>query len=147
MLLAQPAVDIFLHDTYFVVVTSTSSGSGRYFRYLRGCITVPEDVRRLMHEGWGRCTSGSRGRCVLHLHADAFSRIRGHPGGTHSSPSSNTSCIFSAACIHLHRRIYHRHRAGDFLFNFFWSLKKGKPAGDNPWIDFAGMEHPSPRIR
>ena len=137
MLLAQPALDIFLHDTYFVVAHfHIIMGVAAIFGIFAGMYYwFPKMFGRLMHEGWGKVhfwfTLVGVYSIFMPMH---FLGIEGHPRRyaqltefkylLHLQPLHVFISI--AAFVTITAQVI-------FFFNFFWSLKKGKPAGPNPW--------------
>jgi cytochrome c oxidase subunit 1 len=137
LLLAQPALDIQLHDTYFVVA---------HFHIIMGVAAVfgifagtyywfPKMFGRMLSERLGRIhfwfSLVGVYAIFMPMH---FLGIAGHPRRyaqltefqylRHLQPLH--LFITVAAFITIAAQLV-------FLFNLFWSLRKGKPAGTNPW--------------
>jgi cytochrome c oxidase subunit 1 len=149
LFLGTPTSDIFLHDSYFVVghfhymiggVTLFGLFAGLYFWY-------PKFFGRLMNETLGKIhfwlTFVSFYFIFLWMH---FLGLGGMPRryysfneyqfleglrGQHFYISIAAFLLGTAQLL--------------FLFNFFWSMRRGKKAGDNPW-EAASLEWtvPSP---
>jgi cytochrome c oxidase subunit 1 len=135
--MAATPVDIFIHDTYFIVahlhyVLFASSLMGIfaaiYFWY-------PKMFGRLMNETWGKvhfALTFITGNCVffpMHILGTAGLRRR-IPDITYN--------LFEAHLLPLNQFIsYSAFALGAaqviFVVNFFWSLFRGKVAGRNPW--------------
>ncbi len=137
LFLGQPALDLYLHDTYFVVghfhlimglAAVFGVFVGTYFWY-------PKMFGRRLNETLGKAhfwmTFLGGYAIFVPMH---FLGLAGHP----RRYPDTTGFQFLKALQSTHEFITWAAAftaAGQliFLFNFFWSLKKGEPAGDNPW--------------
>lgn len=137
MLLAQPAVDILLHDTYFVVA---------HFHIIMGVAAIfgifaamyywfPKMFGRMMSEPWGKVHFwfsvvgvyaifmpmhflGVAGTPRRYAQLTEFQYLKG------LQPLQLFITI--AAFVTIAAQLI-------FIVNFFWSMWKGRPAEDNPW--------------
>src|SRR3989475_6344600 len=138
LFLAQPSIDLFFHDTYFVVA---------HFHLIMGVAAIfgifaatyfwaPKMFGRHLSEGLGKIhfwfTFIGVYAIFMPMH---WLGMLGHPRRYSSTEvmtlsnaefSSIHNFISIAAMITITAQLL-------FLFNFFWSLKKGKKAGINPW--------------
>ena len=137
LFLAQPALDLPLHDTYFVVA---------HFHLIMGVAAIfgifaatyfwfPKMFGRMMHEGLGKLhfwiTFPGVYAIFMPMH---FLGLVGHPrrypdltGATFLGPLLPVQRFISiAAFITIAGQLI-------FLFNFLWSLKWGEKAEINPW--------------
>ena len=137
LFLAQPALDLYLHDTYFVV---------GHFHLIMGVASVfgifaatyywfPKMFARLLSERLGKIhfwlTFVGVYAVFMPMH---FLGVAGHPrryadttavtflGPLNSVHTFMTIAAFITAAAQLL-----------FLFNFFWSLRRGAKADRNPW--------------
>ena len=135
--LAQPVLDIQLHDTYFVV---------GHFHLIMGVAAifgmfaatyywVPKMFGRMMNETWGRVhffiTLAGTYAIFMPMH------YLGMAGGTRRY-SDYREVKYLATLIPLHRFMTYAAIitiAAQFIFviNLFWSMFKGPKASDNPW--------------
>ncbi|MCH2452335.1 MAG: cbb3-type cytochrome c oxidase subunit I [Gemmatimonadetes bacterium] len=145
--LASAPVDIYLHDTYFIVAhLHYVLVGGSLFGIFSGItFWFPKMFGRMMNEGLGKI------HWVISFIAYNLAFFPMHNLGVQgmmrriydpnqyeflqSLQSTNTFIsksvfVFAAAQI-------------IFAVNFFWSMKKGKKAGDNPW-DSNGLEWACP---
>ncbi|MFN7924298.1 MAG: cbb3-type cytochrome c oxidase subunit I [Bryobacteraceae bacterium] len=135
--LGQPAVDLYMHDTYFVVGHfHIIMGVAAIFAILAGTYYwFPRMFGRMMNEALGKIhffvTFVGVYAIFVPMHlAGIVGNPRRYPDfkefeflaplkGMHTFM---THAAFLTAAIQL-----------VFLFNLFWSMKKGKPAPENPW--------------
>lgn len=137
LFLAQPTVDIYLHDTYFVV---------GHFHLIMGVAAIfgifgatyywfPKMFGRHLSEGLGKLhfwlTFIGVYSIFMPMH---FIGLSGHP----RRYPDTTAVQFLAPLnnVHLFMTIAALATAAAqliFIFNFFWSLRKGKKAEVNPW--------------
>jgi cytochrome c oxidase subunit 1 len=135
--LAQPVLDIQLHDTYFVV---------GHFHLIMGVAAIfgmfaatyywfPKMFGRMMNETWGRIhffiTLAGTYAIFMPMH------YLGMAGGTRRY-SDYREVKYLATLIPLHRFMTYAAIitiAAQFIFviNLFWSMFKGPKASDNPW--------------
>ncbi len=136
-LLAQPALDVYLHDTYFVVAHFhlIMAMAGLFAVFAATYFWFPKMFGRMMNERLGR----------LHFWITLFGSyaifmpmhllgIAGHP----RRYSDLTGVQYVAAMAPLQRFITLAAIvtiAGQaiFLVNLFWSMFRGTAAGANPW--------------
>jgi cytochrome c oxidase subunit 1 len=137
LLLAQPAIDIYLHDTSFVVAHfHLIMGVAAIFGIFTGIyFWFPKMFGRMMSEGMGRVhfwfTVVGVYAIFMPMH---FMGISGAPRRyaqltefdylKHLQPVQVFISI--AAFVTITAQVI-------FVFNFFWSIWKGRPAGMNPW--------------
>lgn len=137
MLLAQPAVDVWLHDTYFVVA---------HFHIIMGVAAVfgifagtyywfPKMFGRMMDEGQGKIhfwfTLVGVYAIFMPMHfLGAAGAPRRYAQLTEfrflAELQPIQTFISVAAFITIAAQAV-------FVFNLFWSMKKGKQAAENPW--------------
>ena len=137
LFLAQPSLDLYLHDTYFVVA---------HFHLIMGVAAIfgifaatyfwfPKMFGRMLNETHrqGPFLAHVRRR-LLHLHAHALSGLAGNPrryadltGVNFLAPLHSVHYFITiAAMITITAQLL-------FLFNFFYSMIAGKKATENPW--------------
>jgi cytochrome c oxidase subunit 1 len=137
MLLAQPAVDIFLHDTYFVVAHfHIIMGVAAIFGIFAGIhFWFPKMFGRMMSEGLGKIhfwlTLIGVYAIFMPMH------FLGISGGLRRY-AQVTEFEFLKQLQPLHLFITYAAFitiAAQFVFviNFFWSMRKGEKVGANPW--------------
>jgi cytochrome c oxidase subunit 1 len=137
MLLAQPAVDIFLHDTYFVVAHfHIIMGVAAIFGIFAGIhFWFPKMFGRMMSEGLGKIhfwlTLVGVYAIFMPMH------FLGVSGGLRRY-AQFTEFEFLKGLQPLHVFITFAAFitiAAQFIFvyNFFWSMRRGAAAGVNPW--------------
>jgi cytochrome c oxidase subunit I len=135
--LAQPVLDIQLHDTYFVV---------GHFHLIMGVAAIfgmfaatyywfPKMFGRMMNERWGRVhfflTLAGTYAIFMPMH------YLGMAGGTRRY-SQYTEVAYLQKLMPLHQFMTYAAFitiAAQFIFviNLFWSMFKGPKASDNPW--------------
>jgi len=135
--LAQPVLDIPLHDTYFVV---------GHFHLIMGVAAIfgmfaatyywfPKMFGRMMNERWGRVhfflTLAGTYAIFMPMH------YLGLAGGTRRY-SQYTEVAYLQKLMPLHQFMTYAAFitiAAQFIFviNLFWSMFKGPKASDNPW--------------
>jgi len=136
-LLAQPALDIYLHDTYFVVAHFhlIMAMAGLFAVFAATHFWFPKMFGRMMNERLGKLHFwitffGAYAIFMpMHLlgaagHPRRYSELTGVPYVAAMAPLQRF--ITLAAIITISGQIV-------FLMNFFWSMFKGPAAPDNPW--------------
>lgn len=144
-LLAQPALDVYLHDTYFVVAHFhlIMGMAGVFGIFAATYFWFPKlSAGRLMNEGLGRAhfwltIIGAYGT-FLPMH---FLGMAGQPRRYSQVPET---VRFLMDLMPLHRFITVAAliliaAQFIFLFNLVWSFLRGSRAGENPW-QAAGLE-------
>jgi len=137
LFLAQPSIDLYMHDTYFVVA---------HFHLIMGVAAIfgiftasyfwyPKMFGRMLNEGLGKIhfwiTFAGVYAIFMPMH---FLGLAGHPRRYADTTGVNYLAdlvpvhvfITIAALITIAAQIL-------FVINFFYSLKAGKKAGENPW--------------
>jgi len=136
-LLAQPALDMYLHDTYFVVghFHLIMAMAGLFAVFAGTHFWFPKMFGRMMNERLGAAhfwiTFIGAYAIFLPMH---FLGIAGHP----RRYSDLTSVHYVAALAPVHRfitwaAIITIGAQFIFLLNLFWSMFRGAKAGVNPW--------------
>jgi cytochrome c oxidase subunit 1 len=135
--LAQPAIDIPLHDTYFVVA---------HFHLIMGVAAIfgifaatyywfPKMYGHMMNDALGKIhfvITFIGAYCIfMPMH---YLGMAGNP----RRYSQFTEVKYLAPLLPIHKFITYAAIITVtaqliFLFNFFWSMKKGKKAAQNPW--------------
>jgi cytochrome c oxidase subunit 1 len=137
IMLAQPAVDIVLHDTYFVVA---------HFHIIMGVAAIfgifgglhywfPKMFGRFMSERWGKVHFWLS---IIGVYA-IFMPM--HFLGVETAPRRYAELSQFEYLAHLQPLHLFITMAAFttivaqviFIFNFFWSMFKGEKAGGNPW--------------
>ncbi len=135
--LAQPVLDIYLHDSYFVVAHfHLIMGVAAIFGIFAGTYYwFPKMFGRMMHEGWAKAhfwlTFVGTYAIFMPMH---YLGMAGHPRRYSELTQvkfleplmSLQHFITIAAIITIAAQFI-------FVFNLFWSMLKGKKASDNPW--------------
>jgi cytochrome c oxidase subunit 1 len=135
--LGQPALDLYFHDTYFVVGHfHMIMGVAAIFGMFAGTFYwFPKVTGRFMNETLGKIhfyLTFIGVYCIFTpMH---FLGIAGNP----RRYADFTNFDFMGKLMPVHTFMTHAAIATMvvqfiFLFNLFWSIKKGKPAPDNPW--------------
>jgi cytochrome c oxidase subunit 1 len=137
LFLAQPSIDLYMHDTYFVVA---------HFHLIMGVAAIfgifaasyfwfPKMFGRMLNEGMGKIhfwfTFAGVYAIFMPMH---FLGLAGHPrryadttGVNYLAPLNEIHLFITiAALVTIAAQIL-------FVINFFYSLKAGKKAGENPW--------------
>jgi cytochrome c oxidase subunit 1 len=137
LFLAQPAVDLPLHDTYFVVAHfHLIMGVAAIFGIFTGTyFWFPKMFGRMMNETLGKIhfwITFIGVYCIFQpMHYMGLAgQMRRYADGL------NFNFLTQMEPVHLFITISAFVTAAVqfvFLFNFFWSLKFGKEAGKNPW--------------
>jgi cytochrome c oxidase subunit 1 len=136
-LLAQPALDIYLHDTYFVVAHFhlIMAMAGLFAVFSATYFWFPRMFGRMMNERLGRIhfwlTLFGAYATFLPMH---LLGIAGHP----RRYSELSGVQYVAAMLPLQKfitvaAIVMLAAQFIFLFNLFWSMRRGPAAGQNPW--------------
>jgi cytochrome c oxidase subunit I len=135
--LAQPVLDIQLHDTYFVVghFHLIMGVAAIFGMFAATCYWFPKMFGRMMNETWGRVhffiTLAGTYAIFMPMH------YLGMAGGTRRY-SDYREVKYLATLIPLHQFMTWAAIitiAAQFIFviNLFWSMFKGPKASDNPW--------------
>jgi len=147
--LGQPALDLYFHDTYFVVGHfHMIMGVAAIFGMFAGTFYwFPKMFGRMMNETLGKihffCTFLGVYAIFTPMH---YVGILGNP--RRYSDFSNVEYLASAIPVHrfmTHAAYFTAAVQILFLINLFWSMKKGPKAPANPW-DSTSLEWtiPSP---
>jgi cytochrome c oxidase subunit I len=137
LLLAQPAIDIYLHDTYFVVAHfHIIMGVAAIFGIFAGMYYwFPKMFGRLMSERLGRIhfwfSLAGVYAIFMPMH---FLGMAGHP--RRYAQLTEFQYLKPLQPLHIFITIAAFVTIGAqlvFLYNFFWSMRKGQKAGANPW--------------
>ncbi|HEU5152640.1 MAG TPA: cytochrome c oxidase subunit I [Iamia sp.] len=149
VLLALPALDFQLHDSYFVVAHFhyVMFGGSAFALYAGIYYWFPKATGRLLHEGWGRVhfvmtfvgfnvtflvqhwlgAMGMPRRVADYLPEDGFTLL---------NRVSTVGAIIMAASVF------------PLAWNIWRSLRRGEPAGDDPWhghtLEWATTSPPPP---
>jgi len=135
--LAQPVLDIQLHDTYFVVghFHLIMGVAAIFGMFAATCYWFPKMFGRMMNETWGRVhfflTLAGTYAIFMPMH------YLGMAGGTRRY-SDYREVKYLATLMPLHKFMTFAAIitiAAQFIFviNLFWSMFKGPKASDNPW--------------
>jgi len=149
VMVASVPLDLQLHDTYFIVAHFHYVLIGGMVFPLLGAITYwfPKITGRLMHEPLGKATV-ALGFVGFHtaffpMHVTGIlgmpRRVYTYPAGmgwdTLNLVSSIGAFLFAAAILL-------------FVLNILWSLRRGRPAGPDPWaaptLEWATSSPPAP---
>ncbi len=135
--LGQPAIDLYMHDTYFVV---------GHFHIIMGVAAVfaifaatyywfPKMFGRMMHEGLGKAHFYITFLGVYAIFVPMH--LAGIAGNPRRYPDFK-EFEFMKSLLVMHKFMTHSAFTTVaaqflFLFNLFWSMRAGKPAPENPW--------------
>jgi cytochrome c oxidase subunit I len=148
-LLAQPSLDVYLHDTYFVVAHFhlIMAMAGLFAIFAATHFWFPKMFGRMMNERlgaihfWFTFVGAYAIFMPMHLlgaagHPRRYSELTGVQYVSAMAPLQRF--ITLAAMVTIAAQVI-------FLVNLFWSMFKGRPAGPNPW-DCSSLEWtlPSP---
>ncbi len=136
--LAFNAIDLALHDTYYVIAhfhyvvapgTIFALFAGIYYWY-------PKVTGRMMNEAWGKFHFVGSFICMNAIFMPMF--LQGIVGVSRRWYDGGQSYEFAREVIKSNVHISHAAWALGllqipFIINFFWSIKHGKKASDNPW--------------
>jgi len=135
--LAQPSVDLYLHDTYFVVAHfHLVMGVAAIFGIFTGTYYwYPKMFGRKMNEPLGKLhfwfTFTGTYLIFMPMHwmgiVGALRRYADLSGVNYLAPFHPVEHFMTIAALGTGAAQLL------FYFNFFWSLKHGEKAGDNPW--------------
>jgi cytochrome c oxidase subunit 1 len=137
LFLAQPSVDLYVHDTYFVIAHfHVVMGLAAIFGIFAGTYYwFPKIFGRQMNEGLGKShfwvTFIGSYLTFMPMHwlgiVGALRRYADASAAPYLQPLEPMQHFITIAAFVL--------GAGQILFfaNVFWSLRYGKKAGDNPW--------------
>jgi cytochrome c oxidase subunit 1 len=136
-LLAQPSLDIYLHDTYFVVAHFhlIMAMAGLFAIFAATHFWFPKMFGRMMNEKlgavhfWITFVGAYAIFMPMHLlgaagHPRRYSELTGVQYVSAMAPLQ--TFITLAAVVTIAAQVV-------FLVNFFWSMFKGQPASPNPW--------------
>src|SRR5438270_3033430 len=136
-MLAQPALDVYLHDTYFVVAHFhlIMAMAGMFAVFAATHFWFPKMFGRMMGHRlgvlhfWITFLGAYAIFMPMHLlgaagHPRRFSELTGVQYVAAMMPLQKFITV--AAIITISGQML-------FLINFFWSMFRGKPAGANPW--------------
>ena len=136
-LLAQPSLDVYLHDTYFVVAHFhlIMAMAGLFAVFAGTHFWFPKIFGRMMSERlgaahfWITFVGAYAIFMPMHLlgaagHPRRYSELTGVQYVSAMAPLQ--TFITLAAVVTIAAQVV-------FLVNFFWSMFKGRPAGPNPW--------------
>ena len=135
--LGQPALDLYLHDTYFVVAHfHLVMGVAAIFGMFAGTVYwFPKMFGRMMNETLGKVhfwiTFFGVYAIFMPMH---YIGIAGHP--RRYAETSGVDYLASMQPVHEFISIAAMITIAAqliFVINFFWSLKKGEKASENPW--------------
>jgi cytochrome c oxidase subunit 1 len=134
---AATTVDLYLHDTYFIVghIHYVLFGGSLFGIFAGITFWFPKMFGRMMNETWGKIhfvltmvlfnavmfpmfilgIGGMPRRIYDYTQYGHLAQV----GGLNRMMSVAAFCLFTAQV--------------PFILNFFWSLFRGKPAGENPW--------------
>jgi cytochrome c oxidase subunit 1 len=135
--LGQPAVDLYMHDTYFVV---------GHFHIIMGVAAVfaifaatyywyPKMFGRMMHEGLGKAHFYITFLGVYAIFVPMH--LAGIVGNPRRYPDFKEFEFLKPLMV-MHKFMSHSAFTTVaaqflFLFNLFWSMRKGRPSPANPW--------------
>jgi cytochrome c oxidase subunit 1 len=135
--LGQPALDLYFHDTYFVVGHfHMIMGVAAIFGMFAGTFYwFPKVTGRFLNEFLGKLHFYLTFIGVYAIFTPMhYLGLVGNP--RRYSDFSNVEFLGALIPVHQFMTYAAYFTAGAqiiFLINLFWSIKGGKPAGDNPW--------------
>ena len=137
LFLGQPSLDLYLHDTYFVVAHfHIVMGVAAIFGIFEGtCYWFPKMLGRMMNETLSKIhfwiTFAGVYAIFMPMH---YIGLAGHP--RRYAETSGVEYLGSLQPVHVFITIVALITIGAqlvFVFNFFWSLFRGQKATENPW--------------
>jgi cytochrome c oxidase subunit I len=135
--LGQPSLDLYFHDTYFVVGHfHMIMGVAAIFGMFAGTFYwFPKMFGRLMNEGMGKIHFYLTFIGVYAIFTPMhYLGLVGNP--RRYSDFSNIEYLAGVIPVHkfmTHAAYFTAAAQIIFIINLFWSIKKGAKAGDNPW--------------
>jgi len=135
--MASAPVDIYIHDTYFIVahIHYVLFGGSLFGIFAGVTFWFPKMFGRMMSEGLGKLhfwlTFIFYNLAFFPMHSVGLQgmmrRIYDPNNYTHLQPLQPVNTFISVSVFLLVAT------QAVFVFNLFWSIWKGKQAGDNPW--------------
>ena len=146
--LAFNAIDLYLHDTYYIIAhfhyvvvqgTIFALFAGIYYWY-------PKATGRIMNEFWGKVHFWGSFVCMNAIFIPMF--LQGMSGVSRRWWDGGETYEFARQAVHSNVHISHAAWALalfqiPFIINFFWSIRNGKKVSDNPW-DATTLEWAAP---